>query len=176
MSPKILLTSFDTWLSHQSSNASDDLLIQLYKNAFLSKKLLFLRQLPVEIPRSSERVINAIESLNPNLIICCGMAERRYHLTLESNARGNHQRRLTAINLTQLVSQLSYTTISHDAGQFVCEGLYYYVLNHLQNISPQRQALFIHVPIFTPTNIPKILKDVQQILNLDSNFFQSNLL
>lgn len=171
MSPKILLTSFDTWLSHQSSNASDDLLIQLHKNASFSQKLLFLRQLPVEIPRASERVINAIESLNPSLIICCGMAESRYHLTLESHARGNYQKRFTSINLTQLVSQLSYTTISHNAGQFVCEGLYYQVLNHLQNASPQRQALFIHVPIFTPTNIPKIMQDVQKFLNMDSKIF-----
>lgn len=166
MSPKILLTSFDTWLSHQSSNASDDLLIQLLKNASSSEKLLFLRQLPVEIPRASERVINAIESLNPNLIICCGMAESRYHLTLESHARNNYQKQFTSIDLTQLVSKLLYTTISHNAGQFVCEGLYYQVLSHIQKTSPQRQALFIHVPIFTATNLPKIMQDVQQILSL----------
>ncbi|PSF34250.1 peptidase C15 [Aphanothece hegewaldii CCALA 016] len=167
MSRKILLTSFDTWLSHQSSNASDDLLIQLHKNALFSENLLFLRQLPVEIPRASERVIKAIDSLKPDLIICCGMAESRYHLALESNARGNQQRRFTSINLNQLINQLSYTSISHDAGQFVCEGLYYHVLSYLQNTSSQRQALFIHVPIITVTNIPKIRQDVQQILKLN---------
>lgn len=164
MSSKILLTSFETWLSHQSSNSSDDLLIQLQKRHSFSQNLQFLRQLPVDIPRASERVIKAIETLNPELIICCGMAERRYHLTLESNARGNSQIRFTSINLVKLVEPLSYTTISHDAGQFVCEGLYYQVLSHVQNPSRQRQALFIHVPIFTPANYSKILEDVQQIL------------
>lgn len=166
MSSKILLTSFDTWLSHQSSNASDDLLMQLQRN-FLAQNWHFVRQLPVEIPRASERVIKAIEQLNPELIICCGMAERRYHLTLESNARGNNQQLFTTVNLPQLLNQLSYTSISHDAGQFVCEGLYYHVLSHLQNTSSTRQALFIHVPIFTPTNFAQMMQDVRQIIEHD---------
>ncbi|GFE69807.1 peptidase C15 [Chroococcus sp. FPU101] len=167
MSTKILLTSFDTWLSHQLSNASDDLLIQLQKKTLLEQNWHFVRQLPVEIPRASERVIKAIEQLNPELIICCGMAERRYHLTLESNARGNNQKIFTTVNLSQLVNQLSYTSISHDAGQFVCEGLYYQVLSHLQNTSSTRQVLFIHVPIFTSTNFSKIMLDVRQIIDND---------
>ena len=61
--------------------------------------------------------------------------------------------------------QLAYTTISHNARQFVCEGLYYQVLSHLQSTSLKCQVLFIHVPIFTSANYLNIMQDVQQILN-----------
>jgi len=54
----ILLTSFAPWLCHHCSNSSDDLLVSIQDN--YAKKLLFLRQLPVNTHRASERVI-----LNP---------------------------------------------------------------------------------------------------------------
>ncbi|MEY3557181.1 MAG: hypothetical protein RLZZ580_3239 [Cyanobacteriota bacterium] len=51
----ILLTSFAPWLCHHCSNSSDDLLVSIQDN--YAKKLLFLRQLPVNTHRASERVI-----------------------------------------------------------------------------------------------------------------------
>ncbi|MFM6407030.1 MAG: peptidase C15, partial [Microcystis sp.] len=64
----ILLTSFASWLCHHWSNSSDDLLVSIQDN--YAKKLLFLRQLPVNTHRASERVIKAIQDKKHDLVIC----------------------------------------------------------------------------------------------------------
>ncbi len=170
---RILLTSFDTWLPHQSSNSSDDLLVTLLRQAPVDSHLSFLRQLPVDIHRASERAIAAINQTAPAVIICCGMAESRRLLTVESNATGNNEKLETSINLLSLVSQLSYTDISHHAGRFVCEGLYYQVLKHSKQYHYQTQCLFVHVPVMTTNNMRAVVTDFQLIVkqvssNLDT--------
>ena len=159
MSQKILLTSFQTWLAHQTSNASDDLLIKLQNTTFY-----YLRQLPVDIARASERTIAAIEDIQPEIIICCGMAESRYRLTVESNATWTNDRLQTAVDLESLVTKLSDTGISDDAGKFVCEGLYYQVLKHLQHTHSPNQCVFVHVPVLSTANLPLIVEDFQLII------------
>jgi len=161
MSKKILLTSFKTWLPHQPSNSSDDLLLKLML-LNPSNNLTFVRQLPVDIAQASERAIKHIEAKQPEIVICCGMAESRYQLTIESHATWTNDKINTSVNLNQLVSGLSYTKISHNAGKFVCEGLYYQVLKQLQ--FSKTQCIFVHVPVINSTNFPKILTDFGEII------------
>ena len=158
MSQKILLTSFQTWLPHQPSNASDELLVMAQGHSHA-----MLRQLPVDTARASERVIAAIEDVQPEIVICCGMAESRYQLTVETNATWTSDRLYTSVDLISLVKHLKNTAVSHNAGKFVCEGLYYQVLKHLP---PASQGIFVHVPILTATNVPEILTDFATIGNL----------
>jgi pyroglutamyl-peptidase len=161
---KILLTSFETWLPHQKSNSSDDVLIEVAKIDSLSSSLTFLRHLPVDVSQASDRAIAKINELRPDIIICCGMAEARRHLSVESNATYGGTRLKTPVNLDRLLEGSVETTISHDAGQFVCEGLYYSVLNHLQKNEMKRQGVFIHVPVLTRNNVAGILADFELIL------------
>lgn len=49
-------------------------------------QLTFLRRLPVDVQIGSCRLIAKINKLQPSDLICCGMAERRLKLTIESNA------------------------------------------------------------------------------------------
>ena len=93
----ILLTSFAPWLCHHRSNSSDDLLVSIQDNC--PKNLLFLRQLPVNTHRASERFVKAIQDKKPDLVICCGMAESRYRLSLESQARSSTKKLLTSMRL-----------------------------------------------------------------------------
>jgi pyroglutamyl-peptidase len=158
MSIKILLTSFQTWLPHQVSNSSDDLLAIIEESDFLDS-LFFLRQLPVDITQASKMAIATIKQLNPEIILACGMAESRQQLSLESQAIYQNHTLKTAINLEKLVSKLSATFISYDAGKFVCEGLYYHLLKYYST-----QCLFIHVPILKPENQDIIIKDFQLII------------
>jgi pyroglutamyl-peptidase len=153
----ILLTSFAPWLSHHTENSSDELLAAIQNNY---SDFLFLRQLPVDIHRSSERVIKVIQHQKPDLVICCGMAESRYRLSLESNARSSTDKLLTTIPLEDLVKNLDYTYISNNAGQFVCEGLYFQVLKH------HPRALFVHVPVLTDKNFPFIQRDIKEIITI----------
>lgn len=164
MATKILLTSFDTWLPHHKSNSSDDLLIEITKYNSLPHSLSFLRRLPVDVTLASDRVINHIHELQPDNIICCGMAEKRRQLTVESNASFAGSSIKTSVNLERLVAGLSVTTISHDAGKFVCEGLYYSVLNYLRDRQLKAPCIFVHIPILTPHNLPQIMSDFLLII------------
>lgn len=159
VNPKILLTSFKPWLSHHQSNSSDDLLKQLDSSHFPDLDLLFARQLPVDVNESSKMVLDTIQFHKPNGIICCGMAEKQIQLRVESCAFWHKDKRKTSVNLAQLVQPLSYTKISHNAGNFVCEGLYYHVLKHCQSFQPSPPCLFVHVPLLNQSNTEVILQD-----------------
>lgn len=93
------------------------------------------------------------------------MAESRYQLTLESNATNSNSQLETLIDLPSLISQLSHTAISHNAGKFVCEGLYYQVLQHLKQNHLKTPCLFVHVPVINTTHSSQILSDFQLIVD-----------
>ena len=110
--------------------------------------------------RASERVIKAIQDSKTDLVICCGMAESRYRLSLESQARSSTKKLLTPVLLPDLIKKLNYSYISDNAGQFVCEELYFQVLKY------HPRALFVHVPLLTDKNFAIIQRDFQTIITL----------
>lgn len=164
MKSKILLTSFQTWLDHHQSNSSDDLLELFEQQSFPDLSLFFLRHLPVNTPLASEQVISKIQTIKPDAIICCGMAESRKKLTIEVNATCNHDCLYTSVNIAELTTKLTMTAISQDAGKFVCEGLYYQVLKHTQSLYKAIPCLFVHVPILNESNLNLIQQDFHLII------------
>ncbi|NJN73421.1 MAG: peptidase C15 [Limnothrix sp. RL_2_0] len=169
--PTLLLTSFRPWLKHHRSNASDDLLEIIQGRDFIAGEVVFLRQLPVDIQAASGQVIKAIATHQPNFVVCCGMAESRDRLTIESQAFSQADHYETTVNLQMLSEKLNFTDISHDAGKFVCEGLYFQVLQylHLQKLAVKTPAIFVHVPILTAKNTAPIVQDFIQILHTMSD-------
>ncbi|MEG3937750.1 MULTISPECIES: pyroglutamyl-peptidase I family protein [unclassified Microcoleus] len=165
MNTKILLTSFDTWRSHQQSNSSDDLLANISQIQSLPDSLTFLRKLPVDSQLAANLAIAQINQLQPDIIICCGMAESREKLTVESCACCDTDILKTTVNLEALVADLAVTEISHEAGKYVCEDLYYAVLKHIHDSQIPTQCIFVHVPILTPDNTDKIVADFLSIVN-----------
>ncbi|AFZ03286.1 hypothetical protein [Calothrix sp. PCC 6303] len=167
MTKRFLLTSFDTWLQNQKSNSSDDLLKAVSELNFFPYDLHFLRKLPVDIPQASHEVIAKIAKLHPEYILCCGMAATRSKLSLEANARSSSVVCLDEpeiilypiLDLQKLVPDSATIEISHDCGKFVCEGLYYSVLNYLLRSQINSRCIFVHVPILTEANLPGILED-----------------
>ena len=162
MTKRFLLTSFATWLPHQQSNSSDDLLIELFRLDCISHDLNLLRLLPVDIELARNRVLEKIAQLQPDKIICCGMAESRQSLTVESQANricidGEENILPTQVDLEQLILETSAVKVSHDCGKFVCEGLYYSVLDYLGQNHPYIDCIFVHVPILTEKNLPIIM-------------------
>ena len=165
MKTKILLTSFQTWLPHQKTNSSDDLLARTQKFDYSAMtSLSFLRNIPVDIKLASQQVIAEIEKAEPDVIICCGMAERRNKLTIESNASCGDESFYTSIRLQELSKMLVATEISHDAGKFVCEGLYYQVLKYIQSIDKNVHCIFIHVPVLEDNHSRSIWQDFHLII------------
>jgi pyroglutamyl-peptidase len=190
MQKKILLTSFDTWLSEQPSNSSDDLLLELAKMADISHDLTFLRLLPVDVEVASSRVIAKINELQPDYVICCGMAASRQNLSVEvisssetiqstdikfRNSPENFRQTIgqtigetilqTIVNIEQLIAGTQAVEISYDCGKFVCEGLYYSVLDYLNQSQLPIPCIFIHVPILHQENLISIVDDFVLIMN-----------
>ena len=109
------------------------------------------------------------------------MAESRAQLTVESNARStpaftncsmsmlpdDYQETTlhTSINLKELVAATRALEISHDCGKFVCEGLYYSVLDYLLKNSINSKCIFIHVPILTESNIRVVVDDFLLVID-----------
>ena len=164
MTTKILLTSFDTWLPHQKSNSSGDLLAKISQIQSLPYSLTFLQKLPVDFQEAPNLAIAQINKFQPDTIICCGMAESRQKLTVESCAWCEYDILKTAVNLEGLVADLDAVEISHEAGKFVCETLYYAVLKHLADSQLVAQCIFVHVPILTPDNTDQIVGDFLLIM------------
>jgi pyroglutamyl-peptidase len=162
---KILLTSFDIWQSYHKSNSSDDLLNIVWQQESLRHDVFFLRKLHVCFERAPSMVVEKIEEIQPELIICCGMAESREILTIESQARSKNDTLKSNIELTKLVNGLKFCQISNDAGQFVCERLYYEVLRYIVDGELTCKCLFVHVPILTDQNREKILSDFLAIMS-----------
>jgi pyroglutamyl-peptidase len=176
MQKKILLTSFNVWLTDQKSNSSNDLLLELAKMAALPHDLNFLHHLPVDVQLASSRVIATIKDIQPNYIICCGMAASRSQLSVEVlasstsilppesiNSPENILR--TTVNIEKLLVQTAAVEISCDCGKFVCEGLYYSVLDYLHQSQLSTKCIFVHVPILNPENLSEIIADFILIIN-----------
>ena len=162
MEHKILITTFATWQSHQPSNASDDLL-----GLLLEKELGFfhhLRNIPVDFELAPQHVLTRFDELKPKVLICCGMAEERTKLNIESRAVRDENILRTGIDLEALSTGLAMTEISHDAGTFVCNALYYRMLEHLGAQESGHHCIFLHVPVLTEENRDLLLADFMSIL------------
>ncbi|MGI0484644.1 peptidase C15 [Pantanalinema rosaneae CENA516] len=182
MAPTVLLTSFDIWESHHVSNSSDDLIAAMLQRGWLSDTTHLLRRLPVCFQFAPEQVIRKITELQPELVICCGMAEKRHQLTVESNGKHQGEVLQTPIDLNRMVANLPMTEVSHDAGNFVCNYLYYSVLKHFQTMSLANRSLFVHVPVLHSNNQEAILQDFRSLLHslqsqqqLSANLRQNSL-
>ena len=162
MNNTILITSFSTWKSHHTTNSSDDLL-NLLKERELGA-LNFLRNLPVEFELAPEHVLDKFNELRPKVLICCGMAEERAKLNIESRAVLDEQILKTSVDLEELITDLQMTEISHDAGQFVCNTLYYKTLEHLYLQDESHHSIFIHVPVITEQNKSLLVADFISII------------
>jgi len=162
MRNSILLTSFTTWKSHQTSNASDDL-INLISLGY-SRSFYFLRKLPVDYKLAPRQVLDRFSELKPDILVCCGMAEERRKLNIESSAVLDKTTLATELDLESLTHNLPMTIISHDAGRFVCNTLYFETLKHLKTQQRKHHCLFVHVPVLDRYNVDTIKQDFLTIL------------
>jgi pyroglutamyl-peptidase len=168
MSKTILMTSFRPWLSHHRSNSADDLLALIQKQpdrivTGSQGQLVYLRGLPVDTNLASQQTIASIQSHQPDAIICCGMAESRTGLTIESQAFCNDLCLQTTVKIDDLLRRTKSVEVSHDAGKFVCEGLYFNVLNHLNSRNLSTPCIFVHVPLIDDRNRDLLVEDFSQI-------------
>ena len=159
---KILLTSFTIWKAHHTSNSSDDLLEILSRTHPFP--MHYLRKLPVDFRLAPQQVLARFRELHPDLIILCGMAEERDKLQVESRAVVGDEVIVTGVDLEALTGGLAITEISHDAGRFVCNELYYRMLEYHRDEGLAQPCVFVHVPRLTDANRGSILEDFRTII------------
>lgn len=162
MKNDLLITSFSTWKPHHTSNAADDLLQRFIDE--MGDVFHFLRKIPVDFALAPSRVLEKFDELRPRVLVCCGMAEDRTRLNIESQAILDDTILRTGIDLTQLTADLQMTEISHDAGRFVCNTLYYRALEYLHTQKLEHHCLFIHVPVLTDQNSSALMDDFAAII------------
>ncbi len=144
--------------------------------ASFSHDLIFLPRLPVDVQLASSRVIAKINELHADYIICCGMAASRSQLSVEvfasrtSTLPGesiNSPENIlqTTVDIEKLLIGTAAVEISYDCGKFVCEGLYYSVLDYLHQSQLSIKCIFVHVPILNPENLIEIIADFVLIIN-----------
>ncbi len=158
----ILITSFSGWKPHHSSNASDDLLQRVIDKK--ARPLHHLRRIPVDFELAVRHVLERFDALKPKVLICCGMAERRSKLNVESRAVLDGNMLETRVNLKRLTADLPMTRISHNAGKFVCNTLYYRALEHVHAQPTGHHCLFVHVPVLTEENSQGLEEDFAAII------------
>ncbi|MEO0758065.1 MAG: peptidase C15 [Cyanobacteria bacterium J06648_16] len=162
MAKAILLTSFRPWKAHQLENSSEVMLQRLAPQ--LPPHARWVSGLVVNFDLAPIQVIAQVQLLRPKLVLCCGMAERRTHLTIEQWGKGSSQQRSTRLDLATLAADTVHTRISTDAGAFVCNHLYYRLLEYVQTVQPSTHVLFVHVPKLTVQNWPVIEFDFLRLL------------
>ena len=177
----LLLTSFDTWLPSQESNSSEDLLQALThrwqnKASTPPQAWIILHRLPVDTDRAFTQIRTAIDRHQAQWIICCGMAESRTDLTLEWQAKKGNQILRTGLDLAALSENLSGVCLSEDAGNFVCNALYFELLHWLQSLAfhEKRKNLTLNGGFETRQSPPQLIAQslqdprIQEIPNLPS--------
>ena len=161
----LLLTSFAPWKAHQKTNASDDLLALVEARRQLPPPTILMRQLPVHFQLAPGQVLTAVFHQRPAVVVCCGMAEERSLLNLERYAHHRGDRLETTLDLPPLCADTQWSTISHDAGSYVCNDLYYRLLAYIQKHRLATHCLFVHVPPLTAYNREPIARDFVTILS-----------
>lgn len=159
----VLITSFQTWKAHQLSNSSDDLVAELHTHSRLPSNSIWIRNVPVSFELAPVRVISELCQHRPQAIICCGMAENRPHLSLEQRATKAEKQLHTSINLQHLLQRTLLSEISYDAGNYVCNRLYYSVLESIQKYSLPTVAVFAHIPLLKGERKRLVLNDFSTI-------------
>jgi pyroglutamyl-peptidase len=161
---KTLMTSFDIWEAHHCSNSSDDLLSEMETRGKLDNTTHLLRKIAVDFRLAPQAVIAQMQELEPDVVVCCGMAETRSHLTIESCGTYQNHVLQTSLNLDRIVRSLQFTTISHDAGEFVCNHLYYSILKYIKDHQLPTQAVFVHVPLLSDATLELVVNDFSILL------------
>lgn len=160
---KTLLTSFTTWRPHHYSNSSDDLLARVSEAR--CQPFHYIRRLPVDFQLAPRKVLDGLDELKPDILICCGMAEKRERLSIESRAVLGGKTMETGVELNALIDGLPMVEISHDAGEFVCNALYFEVLSYLERQQKQSRCIFVHVPVLTARNTAPMQSSLLSIVN-----------
>lgn len=165
---RVLVTGFEPF-AEATLNSSQEV-VRLLEKEGLSE--VFFEVLPVEYDSSVDRILALIDKVNPEIIFALGQAEGRARVSFERIAINLNDARIpdnsgtirldqpileagdvaykTSLPVRQIVERLKEQGLpveeSLSAGAFVCNHLFYSVMQHLQG-SKRRWMDFVHLPL-----------------------------
>ncbi|MBR3098431.1 MAG: pyroglutamyl-peptidase I [Clostridia bacterium] len=167
--PTILVTAFEPF-GGEKTNASFEAVRLLPEElcGFVVRKEL----LPVVFGMAGEKVVSLVEELKPSLVLCTGVAGGRTAVTPEKIAVNWRQARIpdnegnqpeaeridpagpdgifSGLPVERIVEELREkgypAEVSYTAGTYVCNDVFYLLMDHLRKTGLEIPAGFIHVP------------------------------
>lgn len=167
---KVLLTGFDPFGTDVINPASEAM--KQLNGLILDDLELIAVEVPTVFHKSREVVIQAIEFFQPDVVICVGQAGGRSQITPERIAINLDDARIadnegqqpidepiienaptaywSTLPVKRIVKQMQKmgipASVSHTAGTFVCNHLFYGVMHYLHEHAPHIRGGFIHIP------------------------------
>lgn len=175
---RVLLTGF-TPFGGEKINPSYEVIKGL-KGKY-NKVDVFIKEIPTVFNQSIEILKDAIEDVNPDVVICVGQAGGRYGLSFERVAININDARIednakqqpidevivpegqnayfTSLPVKRLIKTLQSrgipSELSNSAGTFVCNHLMYGLLEYIDRNNLDIKGGFIHVPFMHKQTIGK---------------------
>lgn len=169
----ILVTAFEPF-GGEKTNASFEAVRLLPEE--LCGFAVWKELLPVVFGKAGERAVSLVEELSPSLVLCTGVAGGRKAVTPEKIAVNWRQARIpdnegnqplneridpsgpdgifSGLPVERIVEELrgkGYPAeVSYTAGTYVCNDVFYLLMDHLRKTGLEIPAGFIHVP---PANV-----------------------
>lgn len=179
MKQKVLLTGFEPF-GGEEVNPSWEAVKQLHGEV-IDDVTLVAEQLPTVFGKSVAVLEQLIEQHNPDIVICVGQAGGRLHITPERVAINMDDARIpdnqgnqpidepiadkgpvaywSTIPIKRIVENMKESnipaSISHTAGTFVCNHIFYGLMDYITRTSSSIRGGFIHIPFIPEQTINK---------------------
>lgn len=166
----ILVTGFDPF-GGESINPALESIKQL-KGLLVGEYQVVIREIPTVFGLSCERLIEAVEETNPDIVICVGQAGGRPDITVERVAVNVNDARIpdnehnqpidtpiieggpvgywSTLPIKAMVKDMRESgvpaSISQTAGTFVCNHLFYGLMHYVAQSGKAIRGGFIHIP------------------------------
>lgn len=184
---KILITAFEQF-GKISNNSSLEVVKNLTTDHEIYKVIL-----PVKLNSSYQILNKKIEEINPEVIILCGQAASRKVISIETTAKNIITKKVSVddevdVNnsviienasdfycskfptneaLSRLISLEIPVELSSNAGEYICNSLYFKTLHYHPNIP----SVFIHFPLYKGQiseegiELEVLIKGLKEIIN-----------
>ena len=179
MKQKVLLTGFEPF-GGEKVNPSWEAVKQLHGEV-IDDVTLVAEQIPTLFGKSVAVLEQLIQQHNPDVVICVGQAGGRLHITPERVAINMNDARIpdnqgnqpidepiadkgpvaywSTIPIKRIVENMKESNIpssvSHTAGTFVCNHIFYGLMDYITRTSSSIRGGFIHIPFIPEQTINK---------------------
>ncbi|QAT44460.1 pyroglutamyl-peptidase I [Bacillus subtilis] len=179
MRKKVLITGFDPF-DKETVNPSWEAAKRL--NAFeTDEAIITAEQIPTVFRSALDTLRQAIQTHQPDIVICVGQAGGRMQITPERVAINLADARIpdneghqpideeispdgpaaywTGLPVKRMTAKMKEhgipAAVSYTAGTFVCNYLFYGLMDHISRTSPHIRGGFIHIPYIPQQTIDK---------------------